>query len=237
VGRRLTRKQIKHDEFVSQFDRVLHWFGLNWRQAAIGIGGAFAVVLLVWGVRSLLAGRTGAADRALALAVETYNAPVGDAAPADAKVKFATDAARLDAAEQAFKRLASKYRLTSQSRYARLYLAKITAERGDRDGAIRALSEVARKGSRDPIVRLATLDLFRLRLAKGEGKELVGELEAMVSGKDPRLPRDLALYQLAQIWEREGKPEEATKLYKKLVDDFPDSPYRFDAQQRIAATS
>ena len=74
-------------------------------------------------------------------------------------------------------------------------------------------------------------------MAKGEGQQLVGELEAMVAGKDPRLPRDVAMFELARMWEREGKPAEATKLFRKLIEDFPESPYRTDAQQRLSAAS
>jgi TolA-binding protein len=59
----------------------------------------------------------------------------------------------------------------------------------------------------------------------------------MASGKDPRLPRDAALFQLARVWEREGKPEEASRLYRKLVEEFPDSPYRSEAQQHLASGS
>jgi TolA-binding protein len=79
------------------------------------------------------------------------------------------------------------------------------------------------------------LDLIRLRVARGEGLQLVSQLEAMASGKDPRLPRDAALFQLAEIWNHEGKRDEAGRLLRKLVEDFPDSPYRLEAQQQLSA--
>jgi TolA-binding protein len=235
VGRRLTRKQIKHDEFVTLVDRTVHWLTGNWRQAVIGLGGAAAVAVLWWGIGALLHGRSTAAADALAQALATYNAPVGSKAPADAKLKFATDAERLAAAEREFQEVASHYWLSTYRREARLYLARIAADRGDTTGAIRMLTALASRKSSDPVVRLAMLDLIHLRLAKGEGQGMVSELEAMVAGKDPRLPPDVALYQLAQVWEREGKFDEANKLYRKLVEDYPDSPYRADAQQRLAA--
>lgn len=237
MGRRLTRKQIKNDQFVTLIDRWAHWMGQNWRQAAIGLGGALVVALVYWGVSALVAGRTDAAATALAAAIETYAAPVGSAAPATATVKFATDTERLDAAEKAFKAVSSRYWLTSQARYAKLYLAHVAADRGDTAAAVRILGEIASRKTDNPLVRLATLDLIRLRVAKGEGQQLIPDLEAMVAGKDPRLPRDVAMYEMARMWEKEGKPAEALKLYRKLVDDFPESPYRNDAQQRLAAVS
>ena len=228
---------MKKDQFVSLVDRGAHWMGQNWRQAAIGLGGAVALAVVYWGVAALVAGRSDAAAAALSRALDTYGAPVGSTAPADAKIKFATDTERLDAADTAFKAVTSKYWLTAQARYAKLYVARIAADRGDSEAAVRLLGEIASKRSSNAIVRLATLDLIRLRVAKGEGQQLVADLEAMISGKDPRLPRDVAMFELARMWEKEGKPTEAVKLYRKLIEDFPESPYRTDAQQRLSAAS
>ena len=237
MGRRLTRKQIKKDQFVSLVDRIFHWLGQNWRQAATGLGAVLAVALVFWGVTAFRGSRSDAAAQALAQALETYGAPVGSAAPADAPVKFATDTERLATAEKAFQAIESHYWLTPQKRVAELFLARIAADRGDQAQAIKLLGEITSRRTSDPVVRLAMLDLVRLRLAKGEGVQLVAELEGMASGKDPRLPRDAAIFQLARVWEGEGKPEEASKFYRKLVEEFPDSPYRSEAQQRLASGS
>lgn len=235
--RRLTRKQIKQDELIGLVDQVMHWLGQNWRQAALGLAGAFVVAMVVWGTRAFLASRTDAAGEALSRAVATYSAPVGSAAPAEATLKFATDTERLAAAEKAFSEVRSKYSLTAEARMARLYLARIAMDRNDRDKAIRELGELASKHSAEPVVRMAMLNLVRLRIEKGEGAQLVKDLEAMVAGKDPRLPRDVALFQLGQLWEHDGKPEEAAKMYRKLAEEFPESPYRSEAAQRAGSAS
>jgi predicted negative regulator of RcsB-dependent stress response len=237
VGRRLTRKQIKQDEFISIIDEWMHWLGSNWKQAALGLGGAVLVLLIVLGGKALLGGRSDAAGAALGQALQAYNAPVGKDAPADAKVKYATDPERLDAAEKAFKEVTSKYWLTKEATLARLFLARIAADRGDKDRAIKELTELVAKRSDDPVIRLAMLALVNLRLEKGEGAQLVPELEAMAAGSDPRLSRDVALYQLGQVWDRQGKPDEAKKAYRKLVDEFPESPFKNDAQEHLGAAS
>lgn len=207
--------------------------GQNWRTAFLVLGTAVALGLLYWAVTLLLASRGGAAAYALGEAIATLAAPVGETAEGGEKPRFATKAEQLETAEKQFQRVASRYRFTSPGRTAKLYLARIAEERGEVDKAVRLLTELADRRNDDPAVGLATLDLFRLRVARGEGKELVKDLEAMVAGKDPRLPRDLALYHLAQLWEREGNPEEAARLYRKLTEDFPESPYTFEAQQRL----
>jgi tetratricopeptide (TPR) repeat protein len=237
VGRRLTRKQIKQDEFISFVDRTFHWLGQNWRQAAVGLGGVLALALIWWALSAFMGSRNEASGKAIAGAIAEYQAPVGGAAPGGGKPWYATDTERLAAAEKAFQAVSSHYWLTPQARVAAVFLARIASDRGDQALAIRKLSELTSRRSDDPIVRLAMLDLVRLRIAKGEGTQLVGELEAMVSGKDPRLTRDTALFELARMWEHEGKPEEANRLYRKLVEDFPDSPYRPDAQQHLSSAS
>ncbi|MGV8042005.1 MAG: tetratricopeptide repeat protein [Thermoanaerobaculaceae bacterium] len=235
--RRLTRKQIKQDELIGLVDHGVHWLGQNWRQAAYGLAGVIVVALVWWGTKTILASRGDAAGEALSKAVATYAAPVGSAAPSDAKLKFATDTERLTAAETAFSGVRSKYSMSAEARVARLYLARIAMDRNDREKAIRELGELTSKRSADPVVRMAMLSLVRLRVEKGEGAQLVADLEAMAAGKDPRLPRDVALWQLAQLWEHDGKPEEASKLYRKLAEEFPDSPYRNDAAQRAGSAS
>jgi len=237
VGRRLTRKQIKQDEFISLVDQGVHWMSNNWRQALTGLGGVLVVALVWWGVTAFMAGRSEAGSKAIADALAIYEAPVGASGASGEKSTYATDAERLAAAEKAFEGVKSRYWLTPQARMAELYLARIAADRGDLTQAIRRLGEITSKRSGDPLVRLAMLDLIRLRVARGEGSQLVGQLEAMVAGKDPRLPRDAALFELARVREHEGKTDDAHRLYRKLIEDYPDSPYRADAQQRLSSTS
>lgn len=236
MGHRLTRKQIKKDEFITLMDRLVHWLTANWRQAVIGLGGALAVGLLWWAFTLILGSRTAAATRALDEAVQILEAPVGATAPADAKVKFATQAERQEAATKALAKV-RRYWFTPQARMARVLQARLAAERGDLEGAIRELSAVVSHRSADPVVRAATADWIRLRLAKGETEGVIRDLEAMAAGKDRRLPRDTALFELAKVYERTGKITQAQEVLRKLVENFPDSPYKTDAQQKLSSLS
>jgi tetratricopeptide (TPR) repeat protein len=235
VGRRLTRKQIKRDEFVTFVDKIMQWMSANWRRATIGFSVIIGLGLVYWGVTAAIGSRASGAAAALDRALEIYEAPVGAAAPADAKVKFDSETAKLDAAANAFKRVSSHYWLTSQATTAKLYLARIDAQRGDVDAAIRTLSELASRHGEGPVVRVAMLDLIDLRIAKSDAAALVPQLEAMAAGKDSRLPPDLALYLLARISERSDKREDAKRFLQQLIQDYPDSPYRTEAQQRLSA--
>jgi hypothetical protein len=73
---------MKQDEFISMVDRVIHWIGANWRQAASALGGVVALALIYWGVTAFLGGRSEAASQAMEQALEVFSAPVGSSAPA-----------------------------------------------------------------------------------------------------------------------------------------------------------
>lgn len=237
MARKLTRKKMKQDEFVSLVDKGVQWMGENWQRAVIGFGAAVGVALLYWGATALLASRASSAAGALDAAMATLRAPVGAAAEDASGTSFATDTERLDAAEQEFSRVSSHYWLTPQAHVAKLYLARIAVDRGDVDGAMRQLAELASRKSDDAVVRMAMLDLVNLRLARKEGYIVAPDLEAMAAGRDPRLPRDTAMFLLAEVRSQEGKSGEATELYRKLTEDFPESGYRTEAQQRLTANN
>lgn len=236
MGRRLTRRQIKKDEFITLMDRAVHWLTANWRQAVIGLGGALLVGLSWWGFTMILGSRTAAATRALDEAVQILDAPVGPTAPADAKVRFASQTERQEAATKALAKV-RRYWFTPQARMARVFQARLAAEKGDVEGAIRELAGVASSRAADPAVRAATLDLIRLRLARGDVDGVIRDLEAMAAGKDKRLPRDMAMFELAKAYERAGKTAQAQDVLRKLVENFPDSPYKVEAQQKLSSLS
>ena len=55
----------------------------------------------------------------------------------------------------------------------------------------------------------------------------------MVAGSDPRLPRDVALFELGQLYLSEQDPVQAGEYFQKLVEEFPESPYMNLARQKL----
>jgi TolA-binding protein len=139
----------------------------------------------------------------------------------------------VEAAEAHFLQVVEHYGRTDQADMARLYLARIALSRGQNDEARTTLVDLTQRHSEDVVGQLATLDLVNLRLASGQSAEVAAELEAMVTGQSTGLPRDLALYELGELFIREGEPERAREYFQKLVDEFPESPYLLSARRRL----
>ena len=222
MARRITRKQLKEDEFVSAMDQLIRKTRDYWKPAAIALGAVIVVVFFWWMVDEWSQGKTEEASALLADAVTSFNEamvlePVGD----------------LSEAEAGFAEVVDGYGRTDQADVARMYQAKIALGRGETDTAREILVRLTQRHKDDALGRVAALELIRLRVASGQGAEVAQELEAMVVGRNTQLPRDLALYQLGEVFVEEQKLDQAKEYFQKLIDEFPESPYRAQAQQRL----
>ena len=226
MARRITRKQLKQsDEFVSTMDTVLHWLSENWRPIVAGLVGICAAAAIWWMFSLWSDSRAEDASYALNHAVTVYEGEdsVGQLIPTGDP----------DAAEVEFLQVIEHYGSTDQADMARVYLARIFFDRNETDAARDLLVGLAERHRGDTIGRIATLDLIHLRIAAGQATEVAVELEAMVAGANPSLPRDVALYELGQLYMAEQNQAQAGEYFQKLVDEFPESPYGNLAQMRL----
>jgi predicted negative regulator of RcsB-dependent stress response len=224
MGRRITRKQLKQDEFVSTVDTVIQWGTGYWRPIAAGLAVLSAIVLLWWLGSRWSASRTDQASYLLYEAVTVYEEQLASGiVPAEG-----------DDAESRLREVVDRYGRSEQADMARVYLAKKHVERGETEAARGLLVEVIDRHSDDALARLATLDLMHLRVASGEHAEVAQELEAMVTGSDRRLPPDTALYALGELYVAQRDTDQARVYFQKLTEEFPTSPYVSRARQRLA---
>ena len=77
----------------------------------------------------------------------------------------------------------------------------------------------------------ARVNLYKLDREQGRGTELIGELQKMIEQADKPLPADVILYQLALTYEALGKSDDAKASWRRIVDEYPQSPYTADAQR------
>lgn len=222
MGRRITRKQMKQDEFVSTMDSLIRRFGEYWKPALAALVGVLMIVFIWWMIGQWSGKRADAASDQLSQAVTAYQ-----------EVLAQDDGGDLAAAEAGFAAVIEEHGRTDQADFARLYQARIQLGRGEVDTARATLVQLVNRHKDDALGRLAALDLVRLRTASGQGAEVAAELEKMVVGRDTQLPRDVALFELGEVFIAEHKPEQAREYFQKLVDEFPESSYVAQARQRL----
>ncbi|RLE26187.1 MAG: hypothetical protein DRJ65_06070 [Acidobacteria bacterium] len=223
MGRRITRKQMKQDEFVSTMDHLIRRFGEYWKQALAVLGAVLLMVFIWWMIGQWSGKQADAASEQLSLAVTVYQEALAQ-----------DGGGNLTDAEAGFAEVIEEHGRTDQADIARLYQARIQLGRGEIDTARATLVQLVNRHKDDALGRLAALDLVRLRTASGQGAEVAAELEKMVVGRNSQLPRDVALFELGEVFVAEQKPDQAREYFQKLVDEFPESPYVAQARQRLA---
>jgi tetratricopeptide (TPR) repeat protein len=238
MNQRLTRKDIKRDDFTAAVGRSVEYAGSHVRSIAYAVGGVLLLIALVVAFQFYRSGRREKANDALAGAMKIYQAPVAPtgAKPADPdQPSFPTDAARRARAKELLARVHQDYGSTDAGDVAGLYLAQIAADEGRLDEARKLWSDYAGDHQGTMLAAEARLNLLDLDRRQGKGEQVVQELRGMLEKGDAPLPQDMVLHELAATLEQLHRPQEAIQSYQRILDEFPQSPFRTEAQQKIAA--
>lgn len=238
MNQRLTRKDIKRDDFAAALGRSVEYAGSHVRTIAYAVGAVLLLVVLVVAISFYRSGRQEKANQALAGAMKVYQAPAAAAGakPTDPdQPTFPNDAARRARAKQLLAKVKEDYGSTDAGAVASLYLAQIAADEGRLDEARKLWSDYADDHKGTMLGAEARLNLFDLDRKQGKGEEVVKELRALLEKGDSPLPQDMVLSQLGSTLEQLHRPQEAIQSYQRILDEFPQSPYRTEAQQKVVA--
>ena len=238
MSQRLTRKDIKRDEFASAVGRGVDFAESHTRELMLTIGAVLAAVLIGIVTYFYIGHRSDVANQALAAAVKVYGAPIDPtgAKPNDAaEPSFASDAARQARARRLLEGVRGDYRWTDAADVASLYLADLDATSGKVAAARQLWSDFVKKHGDHVLAVQARIDLLELDRGQGKGQQVAQQLREMLDQSDAPLPQDVTLYQLAVTLEQLNRDQEAVQTYQRLVDEFPQSPYSQTAQEKVAA--
>lgn len=238
MNQRLTRKEIKRDELATALGRGVDYAESHVRTILYAVGGVLALLAIGVGIYFFLGSRARKANEALSYALKVDQAPIqATGAKPDDKVEpsFATEAARDAKSKELFTALHDDFGGTEAGDVAALYLAQIAADEGQLDRARELWNDFVDGHGDHALAGEARLNLFALDRKQGKGEELVTRLRGMLEESEPPLPKDVLLHEMAVTQEQLGRPQEAVQAYQQIVDDYPQSPYRQDAQQKLSA--
>ena len=229
------RRELKHDRFVDEIG-VLSTRARENQRVLIGIAvAALLVAIAAYGVYFYRSDRERKAQDMLATAIDTIESPLVIPAQPNPDAKFKTEEERNKAAEQQFNEVKSKFSGTDAADVAGVYLARIGAARGDVAGARRLLQAFIQDHSSHVLARSARYSLYQLRVESGESSLVTSELTAELAKpeKDQVLPADSMLVLLAHAYEVQGNDQKSRDTYRRIVTEFPDSPFALEAQRRV----
>lgn len=230
---RLTKAEMQRDElqevFVEATGYVASHKNQTYRWIAIGAG---ALVLVVGGLMAFKAMQAKAGEK-LSDALGVYDAPlVADGVQLAAGQQVYKDAAERSAA--AVKALEAAKGSSAPGKAAAVALLASQGAKGVTGTAVDEAKALASSASGSIVGGTAAAAVLDAEAAAGRTKEAIELAKKYLESSDSPLPKDVLIFYLAKLNEKAGQQAEARVFYQRLVTDFPDSPYRFDAQQKVS---
>jgi len=239
MSQRLSRKEIKRDEFMESVGGAFEYVQNHAGQliiAAVVVVVGLVIAGLVFNHSQRQERRAGEALSAALKVMEAEIDPVAADPDNEAQPTFANEAARSARAKNLLMALSDDFGGTDAAAIATAYLGQIAAEEGDMSAARSHWEAYLDESGGNSLAVEVALNLMALDRAEGRGDELVTSLRARLSSNEDELPPDLLWYELALTLDSLGREVEADEAYQRLLEDYPHSAFASDARQRTGSS-
>jgi tetratricopeptide (TPR) repeat protein len=234
---RISRKDLKENELehalVGARDYVVSHAVQTRRWTILGVGAA-VLVGVVWGGLTL---RSTRLEARLSKALAVFDAPLAtDGAGTPPGVTVYKDAAeRLAAAKKELGALADDAPGSGPGQAARTMLLALEGGATPPAKLLDGARDLAKRAPGSIASGVAAMSYLDAEVAAGRVKEAIASAKGFLDAAQSPLPKDVLLFTLARLYEKDGQMAEAKASYQRVVADFPDSPMRFEAQQKAAS--
>ena len=179
------------------------------------IGALLVLAVIVWIIYSWTGRSNAAAQEALGKAIEVSQRRVTDTPPQAGSTEktFKTEKERAEAAVAAFQGVAEKFG-GDVGQKAKYFIA-VNRMTIDRNAAIGELEELSK--SSDEVGKLSKFALAQTRDADGKTDEAVALYQELAAMADPIVAKETINFELAKIYEKQGKKAEAVELLFGIV--------------------
>lgn len=145
---------------------------------------------------------------------------------------YPTETAKLEASLPKFQAAADAYPTTEAGITARYHLAKNLVALGRFNEALPHYDQVIANGG-SLLSKTARLGKAEAQLRAGQYDPAIAALKEFVDSKDPALPAEALLMELARAYKQAGKTEDARKTLTQIVEQHADTPFADEAKQEI----
>jgi tetratricopeptide (TPR) repeat protein len=239
--KRTERHRLKENEVALSVARAKETFEIYRKPI---LAGAVALVVVLVAIAGIVLWRQQVDDKArmmLADAMAVEQAAVTPAPtpgqttpPPPQPGAYPSEAARDKAALEKFQAAANAYPSSKPGIAARYHAAATLAVLGRNADALKEYQEVVnRAGANSLYGEMAKLGMADVETALGQYDQAIAHYSELANGKDPKLPTEGVLMQLARAYEGKGAVADARKTFKRIVDEFPQSPYAATAKREM----
>ncbi len=210
--KRVVRKQLKEDEFVSVFNKTVHYIREHTRELMTLFVAIVVLAVIIFGVKFVSRQNLKKESQLLTQILELQT----------------------DLNEKP-ENLAKLEELAGSGKFSRMAytaLASYWIENGDLDKAQSYLEEFPQK-QKDILFYQAQNLLAQVHFKKKEYDKAI-EIYRKIEEEDPEsYSLEVVLFHRAEVHEEMGEMDEALALYRKLQEEYSQTYYGFDASQKI----
>ena len=228
---KVDRKRLKQNELAQTVGRTVEYVSSHRKGVTEAVVAAVALAVVVGAFFLIRLYRESAAGRELSAGLATLEAPLATDVGATSVAQTYPNAAARETAAREHLLKAAGYGSTDAGRAARVILAAQSEKTG---GAAETFARAARDGKAE-IAAAGEVDAARLLAAQGKAAEAIDRLKRAIEAPGAAVPKDVLLFALAQAYEASGATSDARATYQRLVNDYPQSPYRADARARTGS--
>lgn len=207
------RAHLKEDPFQVFIQKVLDILGKYKREIVIGLAAGAAIVLIILVVVFIKSGSVASENRLYAEALSIKN---NDDLGVDQKI-------------EQLSKLDSKSGISSSSK---LFLAALYFEKGDLEKSKEVLDDLSSSSKLiDGEKELLEAEILN---ASDKQQEALGLLNKLLADPKSEVAKDYVLLRMAKIQVKTGQNETAVTNLNKLVDDYPQSYYSYEAKALLS---
>jgi TolA-binding protein len=219
--KKLTRKElVQKDDITSGLERATTYVVEHAVPIGIGVGLVVVGIAIAVVLNVTAANREAAAQSALAEVIRIYSTITEET----------TDEERFQATLVEAALVEADHPDQPAAQIARYYAGLSHEGLGDFDQAIGILTELGETGD-ETVNQVALFALAESHKKQGDQESAIEVYQALADsgGYSP----SAVLYELGRLYEATSKPEEARAYYQSLVGEYPDSPFRADADSAL----
>ena len=224
---RLTRHELKQDEFRESFTQLEEFFKKHAQEIATSVGIVVVVLGLAGGLKYYVDRQEAEANADLGAALQTFHAYVG-ATPEGALAageSYPTAQDKYKKALAQFAEITQKYKMVPRPKavgVARYHVGVCQALLGDQAGAIKTLQEASADSDKN-VASLAQMALADLFVKSSKLPEAVKIYQNLADHPTVTVPRATALLAMADAY-RGTQPAQARQLYQRIEKEFASDP-------------
>ena len=218
---KMTRHELKEqDEITTSLQKFTGFVVLRKKEFTAGVTIIAVVAIVIFGWSYYRSTRNARAEAQLSQAIATFNDT--------ANIK--SDKERYEKTMAEAQKTYDQYRSLPVGNIA-LYFVGLSQEGlGDTTKSVQSLQQVAENGDAD-VKAVAQFALASIYKKHGDNQKAIDAYKRLYDAGG--YSKAAVAYELASAYEANKQPDQAKDFYQKIVSEFPDSPFRPNADEGL----